>query len=138
MAMFSDPNAGDSLDVGPPRARARGAGSDPATETPGQRQTLRFLCRWWCSVTFYPTGSAVRSQVQESKYCPALKSESRGSLAGCLPVQLAWPLSLSACNAWRHCGLAGLRRNEIDKLPWSAFRWDEGVIRIERTDGDGT
>jgi len=78
------------------------------------------------------------AQIQESKYCPALKSESRGSLAGCLPVQLAWPLSLSACNAWRHCGLAGLRRNEIDKLPWSAFRWDEGVIRIERTDGDGT
>ena len=36
MAMFTDPNAGESLDVGPPRARARGAGSDPATETPGQ------------------------------------------------------------------------------------------------------
>ena len=29
--------------------------------------------------------------------------------------------------------MAGLRRNEIDKLPWSAFRWDEGVIRIETT-----
>jgi hypothetical protein len=29
--------------------------------------------------------------------------------------------------------MAGLRRNEIDKLPWSAFRWDEGVIRIEAT-----
>jgi hypothetical protein len=27
--------------------------------------------------------------------------------------------------------MAGLRRNEIDVLPWSAFRWDEGVIRIE-------
>jgi hypothetical protein len=22
--------------------------------------------------------------------------------------------------------MAGLRRNEIDKLPWTAFRWDEG------------
>jgi hypothetical protein len=27
--------------------------------------------------------------------------------------------------------LAGLRRNEIDVLPWTAFRFDEGVIRIE-------
>ena len=26
-----------------------------------------------------------------------------------------------------------MRRNEIDKLPWSAFRWDEGVIRIQTT-----
>jgi integrase len=29
--------------------------------------------------------------------------------------------------------MAGLRRNEIDKLPWTAFRWDEGIIRIEAT-----
>lgn len=29
--------------------------------------------------------------------------------------------------------MAGLRRNEIDKLPWSAFRWNEGIIRIETT-----
>jgi integrase-like protein len=29
--------------------------------------------------------------------------------------------------------MAGLRRNEIDKVPWSAFRWEEGVIRIETT-----
>ena len=29
--------------------------------------------------------------------------------------------------------MAGLRRNEIDKLQWSAFRWGEGVIRIEET-----
>ena len=29
--------------------------------------------------------------------------------------------------------LAGLRRNEIDKLPWTAFRWKEGVIRVEAT-----
>jgi integrase len=27
-----------------------------------------------------------------------------------------------------------LRRNEIDKLAWSAFRWDEGLIRIEATE----
>ena len=30
--------------------------------------------------------------------------------------------------------MAGLRRNEIDKLPWSAFRWNEGLIRIEATE----
>jgi site-specific recombinase XerD len=29
--------------------------------------------------------------------------------------------------------MAGLRRNEIDKLSWTAFRWKEGVIRIEAT-----
>ena len=29
--------------------------------------------------------------------------------------------------------MAGLRRNEIDKLEWSAFRWSEGVIRVEAT-----
>ena len=29
--------------------------------------------------------------------------------------------------------MAGLRRNEIDKLEWAAFRWTEGVIRIEAT-----
>ena len=30
--------------------------------------------------------------------------------------------------------VAGLRRNEIDVLPWTAFRWNEGVIRIETTE----
>jgi integrase len=30
--------------------------------------------------------------------------------------------------------MAGLRRNEIDKLPWSAFRWEEGVIHIQATE----
>ena len=30
-------------------------------------------------------------------------------------------------------GLAGLRRKEIDLLPWSAFWWDENIIRIEHT-----
>ena len=29
--------------------------------------------------------------------------------------------------------MAGLRRNEIDKLEWPAFRWEDGVIRIEAT-----
>jgi hypothetical protein len=30
--------------------------------------------------------------------------------------------------------MTGLRRNDIDKLPWSAFRWNEGVIRIQATE----
>jgi hypothetical protein len=30
--------------------------------------------------------------------------------------------------------LSGLCRNEIDVLPWTAFRWGEGVIRIETTE----
>src|SRR4030095_528018 len=30
--------------------------------------------------------------------------------------------------------MAGLRRNEIDKLQWSAFRWNDGVIRIEEAE----
>ena len=30
--------------------------------------------------------------------------------------------------------MAGLRRNEIDLLPWTAFYWNEGVIRIETTE----
>jgi integrase len=29
--------------------------------------------------------------------------------------------------------MAGLRRKEIDLLPWSAFRWEAGVIRVEHT-----
>jgi integrase len=29
--------------------------------------------------------------------------------------------------------MAGLRRDEIDKLEWEAFRWDQGIIRIEAT-----
>jgi hypothetical protein len=30
--------------------------------------------------------------------------------------------------------MVGLRRGEIDRLPWSAFRWADGVIRIEATE----
>jgi integrase len=30
--------------------------------------------------------------------------------------------------------MAGLRRNEIDRLEWPAFRWNEGVVRIEPTE----
>jgi hypothetical protein len=30
--------------------------------------------------------------------------------------------------------MAGLRRNEIDNLPWSALRFDEGVIHIQATE----
>jgi integrase len=30
--------------------------------------------------------------------------------------------------------MCGLRRREIDLLPWSAFRWEEGILRIEATE----
>jgi integrase len=40
------------------------------------------------------------------------------------PAFLAFVLALGA----------GLRRIEIDRLEWSAFRWDENVIRIEPTE----
>jgi integrase len=30
--------------------------------------------------------------------------------------------------------MCGLRRHEIDLLPWTAFRWNEGVLRIEATE----
>lgn len=30
--------------------------------------------------------------------------------------------------------MAGLRRNEIDKLEWRSFRWDENIIRLLPTD----
>ncbi len=30
--------------------------------------------------------------------------------------------------------MAGLRRNEIDKLQWPAFRWNDGVVRIATTE----
>jgi integrase len=30
-------------------------------------------------------------------------------------------------------GMVGLRRKEIDLLPWSAFRWDDNVIRVQHT-----
>jgi integrase len=34
-------------------------------------------------------------------------------------------------------GLAGLRRNEIDKLLWSAFNWDRGTLRVAVTEHFG-
>jgi hypothetical protein len=30
--------------------------------------------------------------------------------------------------------MCGLRRREIDLLPWTAFRWNEGILRIEATE----
>jgi integrase len=29
--------------------------------------------------------------------------------------------------------MVGLRRKEIDLLPWSAFRWNDNIIRVEHT-----
>jgi integrase len=33
--------------------------------------------------------------------------------------------------------MAGLRRNEIDKLPWSAFNWDRGTLHVAVTEHFG-
>ena len=30
--------------------------------------------------------------------------------------------------------MSGLRRNEIDKLTWDAFIWNESLIRIKATE----
>jgi len=41
-----------------------------------------------------------------------------------------WPEQLKVCLL---ASMAGLRREEIDSLQWKAFRWDEKLIRIQRT-----
>jgi hypothetical protein len=53
-----------------------------------------------------------------------LLADAKAELAPFRPEE--WKIFLLAA-------FAGLRRNEIDKLPWTAFRWDEGVIRIAAT-----
>ena len=44
------------------------------------------------------------------------------------------PRSLKHSRSSSWGAIAGLRRNEIDKLPWSAFHWGEGVIHIQATE----
>lgn len=44
------------------------------------------------------------------------------------------PLPRPQLKAFLLASLAGLRRNEIDKLEWSAFVWSESVIRLQATD----
>src|ERR1700751_1424109 len=53
-----------------------------------------------------------------------LIEKARGELAAAAPEQ--FKIFLLAV-------MARLRRNEIDKLEWPAFRWKDGVIRIEAT-----
>jgi integrase len=53
-----------------------------------------------------------------------LLADARAELAPFRPQE--WKIFLLAA-------FVGLRRYEIDKLPWTAFRWDEGVIRIQAT-----
>jgi hypothetical protein len=55
----------------------------------------------------------------------ALLESARQELAESKPEQ--WKIFLLGA-------MAGLRRNEIDVLPWTAFQWNEGVIRIETTE----
>jgi hypothetical protein len=56
---------------------------------------------------------------------PALVESARNELAEGEPEQ--FKIFLLAA-------MEGLRRNEIDKLPWLAFRFDEGLIGIEATE----
>ena len=62
-----------------------------------------------------------RSNIDAAKLTRAAQNELTSSEDQ--PVLLAFLLALGA----------GLRRIEIDRLEWSAFRWDESVIRIEPT-----
>lgn len=43
------------------------------------------------------------------------------------------PLTRELFKIFVLAAMAGLRRNEIDKLEWRAFLWDEGIIRLETT-----
>jgi integrase len=73
-------------------------------------------------VSFEPRQSMrYRSTINVAKLTRAAHDELAESDA---PAFLAFVLALGA----------GLRRIEIDRLEWSAFRWDENVIRIEPTE----
>jgi integrase len=72
-------------------------------------------------VTFEPRQSArYRSNIDPAKLTRAAQQELSETDP---PVFLAFLLALGA----------GLRRIEIDRLEWAAFRWNDNVIRIEAT-----
>jgi integrase len=72
-------------------------------------------------IAFEPRQSArYRSTIDPEALTLAASEELAGKDE---PVFLAFLLALGA----------GLRRGEIDRLEWSAFRWDRNVIRIEPT-----
>jgi integrase len=73
-------------------------------------------------VTFEPRQSArYRSSIDAEELAKAAQTELAEQDP---PVYLAFLLGLGA----------GLRRIEIDRLEWSAFRWEQNVIRIEPTE----
>jgi len=55
-----------------------------------------------------------------------LVAQARAELAEAGKVELFKIFVLAA--------MCGLRRREIDLLPWTAFRWNEGILRIEATE----
>jgi integrase len=55
-----------------------------------------------------------------------LVAEAKEELAGSGEIELFKIFLLAA--------MCGLRRHEIDLLPWRAFRWEEGILRIEATE----
>jgi hypothetical protein len=44
------------------------------------------------------------------------------------------PLPTEQLKVFLLAGLAGLRRNEIDKLEWDSFRWKDNIIQLKTTD----
>jgi hypothetical protein len=64
------------------------------------------------------------SHYRSSFSVESLLESAREDLAESKPEQ--WKIFLLGA-------MAGLRRNEIDKLPWTAFRWEERVIHIQTT-----
>jgi integrase len=72
-------------------------------------------------IAFEPRQSArYRSNIDAAELCRAAQTELAEQDP---PVFLAFLLGLGA----------GLRRIEIDRLEWAAFRWNDNVIRIEAT-----
>jgi len=72
----------------------------------------------FAGVTFYPRESMrYKSKIDAEELIGLAMNE--------LPVEQLKCFLLSV--------MAGLRRSEIDMLPWAAFRWDDRLIRIEDT-----
>jgi integrase len=81
----------------------------------------------FANINFEPRQSTrYQSQINlDSLIAAALNGDKRKKLEKLPPPEL---------KSFLLAGLAGLRRNEIDKLEWSSFRWDENCIRLQVTD----
>ncbi len=78
-------------------------------------------------VDFEPRQSMrYRSRFEFAEIVQAAQSGDKDKELEPLPLEL-WKMFLLAA-------MAGLRRNEIDKLEWKSFRWGDNTIRIEETE----